>query len=288
LGLPLKDGNLLTMQSGLKLWLLTLAVMVLCGTGAANAQAGAAVLPAVESAATVTTLPDAPAPAITQHDAPAANNPPQASPPRDSQEGQQSKRILFIVPNFRAVSVDAKLPPLKPWEKFKLAAADSFDYSSFIYVGMLAGVAQAEDSTPEFHQGAAGYARYYWHSFADNTDGNFFTEAIVPSFTHEDPRYYTLGRGGLIKRTVYAFGRLVVTRTDSGGRSFNYSEIIGNGAAAGIADLYYPAPERTFGKTADKWVLQIGLDGASNFLKEFWPDIAHGLFRQAKVPPATQ
>jgi len=38
---------------------------------------------------------------------------------------------------------------------------DSFDYSSFIYVGILAGVAQAQNSYPEFHQGAAGYGRFY-------------------------------------------------------------------------------------------------------------------------------
>jgi len=52
---------------------------------------------------------------------------------------------------------------------------DSFDYSSFIYVGILAGVGQAQNSDPEFHQGAAGYGRYYWHSFADTLDGNLMT-----------------------------------------------------------------------------------------------------------------
>ena len=51
---------------------------------------------------------------------------------------------------------------------------------------------------PEFHQGAAGDGRYYWHSFVDQTVGNYFTEAIVPTLTHEDPRYYTLGHGGLL------------------------------------------------------------------------------------------
>jgi hypothetical protein len=28
------------------------------------------------------------------------------------------------------------------------------------------------------------------------------TEAIVPALTHEDPRYYTLGHGGFLKRTA--------------------------------------------------------------------------------------
>jgi hypothetical protein len=186
-------------------------------------------------------------------------------------DGQQTKRILGIVPNFRSVSVDAKLPPLSPEDKFKLMLQDSFDYSSFIYVGILAGVGQAQNSYPKFHQGAAGYGRYYWHSFADNLGGNLMTEALVPTLTREDPRYYTLGRGGFVRRTGYSVSRLFLTRTDGNGRSFNFSEIVGNGAAAGIANLYYPSQDRTWTKTGQRWLTQLGLDGASNLIKEYWP-----------------
>ena len=44
----------------------------------------------------------------------------------------------------------------------------------------MAGVAQAQDSYPEFHQGAAGYGRYFWHTFADQTNENFWVEGILP------------------------------------------------------------------------------------------------------------
>jgi len=167
---------------------------------------------------------------------------------------------LALFPNFRSVSVDAKQPPLSPGNKFKLMFQDSFDYSSFIYVGILAGVGQAQNSYPEFHQGAAGYGRYYWHSFADNLGGNLMTEAVVPTLTREDPRYYTLGRGGFVRRTGYSISRLFVTRTDGNGRSPNISEIVGNGAAAGIANLYYPSQERTWTKTGQRWLTQVGLE----------------------------
>jgi hypothetical protein len=104
------------------------------------------------------------------------------------------------------------------------------------------------------------------------------TEAIVPALTREDPRYYTLGHGGFFKRTGYAVSRLLITRTDSGGRTFNISEIVGNGAGAGISNTYYPGRERTWTKTGQKWLTQIGLDGVFNVLKEFWPDINHAIF----------
>lgn len=198
----------------------------------------------------------------------------------DDAKGKQSKRILWIIPNYRAVSADTQLPPLSLKSEFWLATQDSFDYSSFILAAILAGYGHARNSTPEFHQGAAGYGRYYWHSFADQAVGNYFTEAIVPALTHEDPRYYTLGHGNFFHRTGYALSRLVVTRTDSGGGTFNFSEIVGNGAGAGVSDLYYPAAERTWTKTGQKWLIQVGLDGVFNVLKEFWPDINQKIFHE--------
>jgi hypothetical protein len=223
----------------------------------------------------------------TQSQTQAPSQPPPQTATKPCVEGEQSKRILYIMPNYRAVSADTKLPPLRPRDKFLLAFQDSFDYSSFIYVGMLAGVAMAENSYPEFHQGAEGYGRYYYHAFLDNSIGNFFTEAIVPSVTHEDPRYYTLGRGGLFKRTFYSVSRLLVTRTDAGNRTFNISEIVGNGAAAGVSNLYYPDQTRTWTKTGQKWLIQIGLDGGSNLVKEFWPDVSHALFHKKDCVPGT-
>ena len=144
---------------------------------------------------------------------------------------------------------------------------------------MLAGVAQAKSSTPEFGHGSAAYGRYYWHAVADQAVGNYMTEAIFPTLTREDPRYYTLGHGGALERSRYAFTRLLITRTDSGGSTMNFSEIFGNGAGAAISNTYYPSRERTWTKTSQKWVAQIGLDGTFNILKEFWPDINRTVFR---------
>lgn len=191
---------------------------------------------------------------------------------------KQSKRILGIFPNYRAVSTTTQLPPLSLRQKFWLATQDSFDYSSFISAGIISGVSQANNSYPEFGHGGAAFGRYYWHGVADQAVANYMTEAIVPSLTREDPRYYTLGHGGFFKRTGYAVSRLLVTRTDSGGATFNISEIVGNGAGAGISDTYYPSRERTWTKTGQKWLTQIALDGAFNILKEFWPDINRAIF----------
>ncbi len=197
--------------------------------------------------------------------------------------GQQTNRILGVMPNYRAVSANTQLPPLSVGGKFILATKDSVDYTSILFAGALAGVRQAQRQDPEFGNGPAGYGRYFWRSFADQAVGNYFTEAIFASVTREDPRYYTLARGGIWHRTVYAFSRILITKNDSGSTGFNYSEIIGNGVAAGIGNLYYPAQDRTLRTTGVNWGEQVLADGIANVVKEFWPDL-HDFMRRKKLP----
>ena len=222
-------------------------------------------------------LPDAPAP---QQQPTVSSTDANKSTSDTALKGKQTKRILFIVPNFRAVSVNEKLPPESVKEKFLGATQDSFDYSAFIWAGMLAGVAQAEDSYPEFGQGAEGYGQYYWHTFVDQAQENYWVEFILPAALHQDPRYYTLGQGGIIKRTAYSFSRVLITRTDDSNETFNASEIVGTGAAAGISGLYYPSQYRDWTKTGQRWLTNVLLDGGTFIAKEFWPDINSAIFHQ--------
>ncbi len=211
---------------------------------------------------------------------------PAAQSQADDQSGVQTKRILGIIPNFRAINSDQKLPAQSVKEKFVTATEDSFDYSSIFIPAMLAAYSMGTDATPEFHQGAAGYGRYFWHAAVDQTSENYMVEFFVPALTHEDTRYYTLGRGGFIKRTGYALSRAVVTRSDSGKEVFNLSEVIGAGASSGISTLYYPSRERSLNSTGTEWGLDIGIDALSFVAKEFWPDINHWMFHGSKTGAA--
>jgi len=215
-------------------------------------------------------------------DAPAPQNAP------DDPRAPQTKRILGIIPNFRAVSTDEKLPAQSAKDKFITATEDSFDYSSIFIPATLAGYSMEENATPEFHQGAAGYARYFWHAAVDQTSENYMVEFVVPAITHEDTRFYTLGKGGFLKRTGYALSRAVITRSDSGAEVFNVSEVVGAGAASGLSSLYYPSRERSFANTGTEWGVDVGIDAASFVFKEFWPDINHSIFHADKLSNHTQ
>ncbi|HTZ47523.1 MAG TPA: hypothetical protein VMH20_08025 [Verrucomicrobiae bacterium] len=227
--------------------------------------------------------PQNPSPSATSQDpkaAPATNGSTidSSKPQTESdQTGVQTKRILGIMPNFRSVSADTYLPPQSFQEKLWLATQDSFDYSAFIYNGIVASISYGENSEPSFGRGIGGYGIYYAHTVADNTIENYLVEAFVPALTKQDPRYYTLGRGGFFKRSGYALSRVFITRTDAGNNTFNISEIAGAGAAAGISNLYYP-PGNTWVKTYQRWGSQLLQDFISFEFKEFWPDINHYVF----------
>jgi hypothetical protein len=217
--------------------------------------------------------------------APAPQNQPAQSAQGDA-TGQQTKRILGIIPNFRAVSANEKLPPETIKDKFIDATEDSFDYSAIFFPAVIAGWNMDQRSTPEFHQGTAGFARYFWHSAVDQTSENYMVEFIFPTITHEDSRYYTLGHGGFFKRTGYALSRAVITRSDAGTEVFNVSEVFGAGAASGISNLYYPAASRSFGNTGSEWALDVGIDAGTFWFREFWPDINRHVFHSKYGEPS--
>src|SRR5215469_4244087 len=216
-------------------------------------------------------LPDAPAPAGSQQPQtqsasaaqPASTSTVSQATNTDLNKPQQTDRILGFVPNFSAVSADTKLPPQSAKDKFLIAGRNSFDYGSFILTAFQSGIAMANNSYPEFHQGAAGYGRYYWHTLLDTANENFMVGGVGPAIFRQDNRFYTLGHGSIRKRVFYAASRVLVTRTDSGNETFNASEIIGAGAASSISSLYYPQQYHTWTKIGQRWLTSCLIDTAN-------------------------
>lgn len=217
-------------------------------------------------------LPNAPAPGRTQ---PLAPNP----------SKQQPARILGIMPNYRAVSAGAVPPPPRPKEAFRIATENSFDYSSFVFVGITSLLAEGSDSHPQLGKGVAGFGRYYWRGFLDKTDGNYLVIFALPTVLHEDERYYAKGEGSILGRAVYAASRVLITPNYHGRNNFNGAEIFGRGISQGISLAYYPSSDRTAGALSEKYAYAVGRDALTNIVREFWPDISrHVLHRHPAAP----
>ena len=196
------------------------------------------------------------------------------------QDAPPDKRVLGVLPNYRTVNETGTYEPITTKQKLIIASKDSFDYPLVLLSAAFAGISQLDDSDHSYHQGVEGFAKRLAANYADQAIGNMMTEGFFPSMLHEDPRYRRIGpsRGTKKYRTWYAFSRVLVTRTDSGGTRFNYSEWAGNATGVAISNLYHP-DERDWQDNTYKLLEQVATDGISQILKEFWPDIKHKLFK---------
>jgi hypothetical protein len=167
----------------------------------------------------------------------------------------------------------------------KIAFKDSFDWPVYPLAGAFALLYQLEDQNPSFGQGMAGYGKRFASAYGDQMIGNMMTEGIIPSLTHEDPRYFRLGQGTKIHRIGYALSRILVTRTDSNHRTLNLAELGGNAIAVATSNAWYP-DTRTAADNGQKLAVQLATDAFSNVLKEFWPDVRKRL--QKKSDPGAK
>lgn len=200
-----------------------------------------------------------------------------------SRTGQQPKRILGLMPNYRSVSSGAVPPPPTLKLNFKVATRQAFDYSAFVFLGITSAAAYAQDSHPSldtWNGGNAVFWAYLWRGFIDKTDGNYLAAFILPTLLREDTRYYAMGEGSKWKRLGYAASRVAIARTYHGHTTPNLAGLGGKVAAQAISPNYYPPGSSDFSVLATKFAYSVARDMGFTIFREFWPDIAiHVLHR---------
>lgn len=125
--------------------------------------------------------------------------------------------------------------------------------------------------------GTTGYFKQFGASLADGGLRAMSTDFVYGSLLHEDPRYFRLGRGGVARRVGYALSRVFITRSDSGRQVFNWSGVLGSATAAGIANVYLPAQNRTAPAAAGNFGWFLVGTGVDKILEEFFPKAYHRL-----------
>ncbi|MEO7028685.1 MAG: hypothetical protein ABI147_04715 [Acidobacteriaceae bacterium] len=190
-------------------------------------------------------------------------------------ERQQPQRILGFMPNFRSVSAGSK-PRAPGWRyNFKVATRQSFDYSSFLFLGITSLSAEGLDSHPVLGKGVEGFYGYTWRGLIDKTDGTYLQAWLLPSLLHEDTRFYPLGHGHSVPvRALYVISRQTVTRTYGGSQTPNIGGLGGKALTQVISRYYYPPGASTFGVLATKFAYSAMRDIAFSSVREFYPDIA--------------
>lgn len=182
---------------------------------------------------------------------------------------EEKQRVLGAIPNFY-VSYIPNAAPLNAKQKFKLALRTVVDPFTFVFVGGVAGVEQAQNHFAGYGQGAQGYGKRFGAGYADAVTGTFIGSAILPSLLKQDPRYFYKGTGSKRSRILYAIANAVICKGDNGRWQVNYSNILGSLAAGGLSNLYYPEQDRNgAGLTFENAGIGIGASAVANLFQEF-------------------
>lgn len=201
--------------------------------------------------------------------------------------GISDDRIFGVMPNYLTVEKpEAKITPLRVKEKFALFAKETFDPFTFAASAAGAGISQTNNDDPKYGYGMRAYAQRFGAAMADVTSQNFFSDAVLASWWHEDPRYFRRGPAfGFWYRVGYALSRSVVTRTDSGKNRFNYSGVVGMSMGIALSNTYYPPASVNGAEVARRFGTSFAAAALGNILPEFWPDIHDKIFHHKEHAP---
>jgi hypothetical protein len=194
-------------------------------------------------------------------------------------EEQEHQRVMGVMATFNTTRNHDALP-LSTGQKFQLFFKSETDPWPFALASVVAGINQADDSDEEWGQGVQGYAKRFGAAYTDSFIGNFFGNAVLTSWWHEDPRYYQKGTGSVTGRALWAATSTVWCKRDSGKWGPNYANVIGNLIGSAIARVYYPASERHVGDTIVDG-LTVSAEGiVGSEVIEFWPDMVRSYRRK--------
>lgn len=170
-------------------------------------------------------------------------------------------------------------PSLTSADKVRLGLRDAI--SPFAVVGWLSSAAysQALDSSPNYGQGWGPFAQRFGASAARGASEGILSDSVFAPIFHEDPRYYQLGPGhNILRRTLYAVTRTVVTKTDGGRTTPNLALLAGNAAGSILTNAYYPEINRNAKTTVETFAGSVGGSAIGFFVSEFLSealDIVH-------------
>jgi hypothetical protein len=209
------------------------------------------------------------------------------------------QRMGVVVPNFNAV-LDGSSLPLTPGQKMRAAFRSAVDPYQFGLALFTSAVGQAENSHSTYNpipgtnpvqykeegykQGWGGYGKRFGAGFTDQFDGTILGNGLFPALLHQDARYFRMGTGSFNKRFWYSVSTTVRCKGDNGKWQPNVSNLLGNLAAGGISNLYYPAADRGFGLTIEQGFLVTAEGTFGALLIEFYPDVSRH-FHKKHLPP---
>ena len=192
----------------------------------------------------------------------------------------QSQRVALIADFqremlFSVSAVKPQLPnapsyqPLTSRQKFDLYLVKATSPWNLLDAGITTSTWQLGDHPP-FGKGGGALAKGFGAALAQQETSLFLGRFLFPALLRQDPRYFPAAEGSSkFHRAMYAASRVFMTRSDTGGQTFNGGYILGNLASAGISNLYIT--NRDAGSIFSDFAIGMVTDAGYNVAREFWP-----------------
>ncbi len=164
--------------------------------------------------------------------------------------------------------------PLTPLQKAHLAGRNLIDPFNLLTIGGEAAIGTAWNSHSIYGPGWNGYAKNVGVSFTQDMVGEFFGTFLIPSVSHQDPRYHRMPNASITRRAFHTVEQVAWTLSDNGKGMPNYSNLIGFAVEAEVNNLYVPGQETNLPATAKRYATALATAPIDNVITEFLPDIA--------------
>jgi hypothetical protein len=163
-----------------------------------------------------------------------------------------------------------QVPRLTVGDKVKLGLKDSVSPLSAIGWLAAAGYSHGINGSPNYGTNGSAFAQRFGAAAARAGSEGIFSDSIMASVLHEDPRYYKMGSGhSFLKRTLYSITRPLITRTDGGHTTVNLAYLSGNLAGSFLTQAYYPPVNRGVSEVMQTYGGSIGGGALGFFVSEF-------------------
>jgi len=170
--------------------------------------------------------------------------------------------------------------PVTVAQKWQFFLQETFTPLTVVASAATAGESQVTNTDPKYGVGSIALAKRFGAASVDNVTQNFFSDFVMASVLHEDNKYRRKGEQyGFWRRVGYAISRAVVTRTDTGASTVNWSNFTGTALSVGLSNAYYPVRSRNLDATAINWGFSSAGVGFADLFPEFLPDFKRWLKR---------
>jgi hypothetical protein len=132
---------------------------------------------------------------------------------------------------------------------------------------------QLFNTDPKYGKDSGAFGEKFGAAMLRSASVRVFSDGIFAGAFHQDPRYYRVAHGNLVRRGLLSARQALIRRGDNGTDQFNYSGIAGRAVAAALVTTYYPEPSVTARVVSLTFLTSIATDAGGNLVLEFLPDV---------------